>query len=295
MHAPVDPAASPARRRCGRATTLAALALVALPASLVAREVVLIGLADLNTLESHRVVRKEGDAVTDQTRFGMRAGLEFRTEENGNEVQIAETRAAFKPTLFQLEPRVTQGRVVEVGMQIGGGAVNLAKIDSPWGAGTPAADVFDLPTSPLTNADLVSMFQQVLDSRGASTVTSGIMVTSAQRLQTVAGFSARFTVRVQEGADWVISASAIQIRDPGTGAFTRALRLRTTRRGNLALFLNGVEFSADPTGAPVFLAANYDYVFSLRGNALAGTNTLVIRVTDPEDGATQEETLTFTG
>ncbi len=251
----------------------AALAALLVPASGYGLERILLGLADLRGLDTFRSVERTKDgAVRDVSRLGLRAGV---TRSPTGEVE-SEVRAVFKPTVHLAGQALVAPRVVEVGLELGGGIATMHRLDQPFSGQSLPEDVFSLPVSPLTTADLVAMFQKVVDSGGESTVTSGIMLRSTRPLSGHNQFSARFTVRVEESAPWTVTGG---VRLLPTGR--QVLEFRSSRRGRATFRVNGV---ARLENVPVAKGANYR--FDVPGLA-AGTNTLSVTVTDPDDGTFQ--------
>lgn len=267
------------------------LVALALTASGPARELTLLGLADMRGPSTFRTVRKEANGdFSDLTPRGLRASVH---QVDGD---IVETRSVFKPTIFfQNQGRFERYQVLDVGLQIGGGMASVSRVTTGWSAQSPASDIFELPTTPVTASALTTMFQEILDRGGDGSNSFGFLLQSARPATTTTDaaeqgpLSARFVVRVQDAVPWQITGQVRFQNQPPGFPQKRVLEFRSSRRGRAAMTVNGVTVITD---FPV--AAGFLYKLDIpTGTVQTGGNTAVVTVTDASDGSSQVLSVQF--
>lgn len=275
-----------------------ALGLVlALPGSLLARELVLLGLADMRGRSTFRTVRRETRKSDSSTRFddlsaqGLRAGTTVIDEPEDSTVvydRTEELRTVFRPTLYLREQTFRQYQVKEVSLQMGGGQGTLEQVTQQWGTGSTPEEIFDLPTTSVEESALTTMFQTLLERDGDGTSLPGFMIKSPVPAYTQGPFHVRFTVVVEDAVAWVIHGRVITVAQPGGLPTKRVLEFRSGRRGYADLSVNGALVTQD---FPV--AAGHRYLLDLGTSTGTGSNTALLQVTDPSDGTSQSLSLGF--
>lgn len=272
-------------------TRLASLILALTAAAAPAAEQTLLGLADMRGPSTFRTVRKEADgSFRDLTPRGLRASVH---QVDGNTI---ETRSVFRPTIFwQNEGRFRRYRVLDVGLQLGGGMANVGMVTTGWSGQSSAQDIFELPTQAVDASALTTMFQEILDRGGDGSNSPGFLLTSARPANATTAaaeqgpLSARFVVRVADAVDWTITGQVRFQNQPPGFPQKRVLEFRSSNRGRAVLVVNGTTLVTD---FPV--AAGFLYKLDIPTGALqTGTNTAVLTVTDPRDGNAQVLTLQF--
>lgn len=247
---------------------------LALPlAGLEARELTLLGLADLRGRGTFRTVRKLADgSFVDLTAQGLRAGTD--TVGDGT----VETRSVFRPTIFWTDGRFRRATVSGVSFQVGGGMGTVERVNAGWGPGSSPQEVFELPTSSVAAGELTTMFQEIVDRGGDGTGTQGFMIKSPAPFASQGPFSVRFAVVVQDAVPWTITGDTTTIGLPPR----RVVRFVSSRRGRATYSVNQ---AVRLDGVPI--AAGHTYHFDL-SPLQAGANAVLIRITDPGDASVQE-------
>ncbi len=256
--------------------------------SLGARELTLLGLADLRGPSTFRSIRKPTEGLTtDESRRGLRAGI----EQNEDDQTIAELRAVFRPTIFFQNVAFKKYTVQSVGMQLGGGMGEISMVTQNWSSNQDPAEIFDLPTASITATDLTTIFQEVLDRRGDGSSLPGFMISSSQPIDQQGPYHVRFSVNVSDAVAWTLLGNIRFILEGGSIAQKRVVEFTSSRRGVVTLTVNSVVRS---TGLPVAAGHTYRLDLPRDGDLVVGTNTVLVTVTDPSDGTSQSLSLTFT-
>ena len=267
------------------------LAALTLAPAVPAAELTLLGLADMRGPSTFRTVRKEADgSFSDLTPRGLRASVH---QVDGNTV---ETRSVFKPTIFfQNQGRFRRYRVLDVGLQIGGGMAEVSQVTTGWSGQSRAQDIFELPTTAVSSSALTTMFQEILDRGGDGTNSFGFLLKSARSANATTNaaeqgaLSARFVVRVQDAVDWQITGQVRFQNSPPGFPQKRVLEFRSSRRGRATLAVNG---NLVITDFPV--AAGFLYKLDIpTGFVQTGVNQAVVTVDDASDGSSQGLTVDF--
>ena len=263
-----------------------------------ARERILLGLVDQRGQSTFRVIEKDlladPNTYEDKTSAGLVAGTAKKTvfvDENQNGInepdeevtqESSERRAFFRPVLFNQPSQALQGgQVVEVSMQMGGGMGVIEKIDQDWGSATPASQLHEIPTSSVSQSDLTSIFQSLLDSGNQSQAVQGFRITSEFPWKQNNPFHIRFSVRIQDGQPWQIIGQIRQF------PAKRVLEFRSSRPGFALYTINNQVILQD-----IPVAAGGVQRFDIPGFALQpGTNNLRIEIQDPNDGSSQVFTI----
>lgn len=274
------------------ATALAAALALGLAPAARAADQILIGLADRTSLDTFRSVLQttlagQDPTYSDLSPRGLIAGTNEETDADGKVIRTDEARAVFRPTLYANPGAYAGWQVVEVDVLLGGGMGSLHTVQRNWGGGSSPQEIFDLPVdleAPPTDEVLVEMFQSILDSRGSSGLTSGLMIRSTQPLAQGPNYSARFSVRVREAIPWSITGG---VRTLPNGS--QVLEFRSSRRGRATFTINGVEQLIDQ---PVARDSTYRYGIP-PGSLVTGANSLVVTIRDPLDGSSQTLSVTL--
>lgn len=267
------------------------LATLALVTPGTARELTLLGLADMRGPSTFRTVRKEADgSFSDLTPRGLRASVH---QVDGNTV---ETRSVFKPTIFfQNQGRFDRYEVIDVGLQLGGGMATVTQVTTGWSGQTSAQEIFELPSVAVSSSALTTMFQEILERGGDGTNSFGFLLKSARPANATTdaaeqgALSARFVVRVRDAAGWNVTGQVRFQNQPPGFPQKRVLEFRSSRRGRAAMTVNGVTVVTD---FPV--AAGFLYKLDIpTGTLVTGGNTAIVTVTDASDGTSQVLTVQF--
>jgi hypothetical protein len=271
-----------------------------------ARQLTLLGLADMRGSATFRTVRKttlKSDSSTsfeDLTPSGLRAGTVVidETEPWRDHLdRTEETRTIFRPTIFHHEGGFQRFRVLEVSFQMGGAMGSIERVTQMWGptqSGTPspiassAKEIFELPTTSIAASDLTTMFQSILDRGGDGTSTEGFMIKSSEPPESHGPFHVRFSVLVEDAVPWVINGRILTQGQAPPLPNKLVLEFKSSRRGRASMTVNG---SLRIQGFPV--AARFPYRLDI-GSPGTGQNTVLLEIEDPSDGSSQSLSLSFT-